>query len=488
MQILVKILFVVLPLLTSAQINFFRNYSDNSYDFGQGVVQLEDSSYVVTGSSGSFVGNGQAFLMKVDSLGIKKWSNHYGGLENEWGRRVLHQENFGFFLCGHSNSYGAGDYDFYLVKVNDSGVEEWHNNYGDNNWERLMDAALTRDTGTILVGEKQNGIYGTDMFMVRTDQNGDTLWTKTIENLGDDVAMSVDIYQDSLLYVGGTRYYEDSAQAKGIIYKIHDNGQMLDTLYFKTYPGEYEMNDLHIIGDTVQALGSHRDSSADQWDYTFFRSNITVNGFGNISCFNSDVNGDWHGDVFTSYGDDSKRYMGMSFENNSGNQNLNGRDVMVQRGNTFMFFEDAVGFIEHEEPDVNGELIRTSDGGAILVGYSQNPLIGAGGGTIFLMKIGANETYPVTDVSGHSAVVNVTEQLNSIDVSVYPNPAQDWLHIELPTNDSGNYQLTNISGQMVVNGPISGEASIQTSELPSGVYLLQVATPNGKVINRIIIQ
>ena len=112
-----KIVFVLFPVLASAQISFYRNYSDNSYDFGQGVVQLEDSSYVITGTSGSFTGHGQAFLMLVDSVGNRKWSNHFGGSENEWGRRVLHQDNFGYFVCGHSNSFGSGDYDFYLVKT-----------------------------------------------------------------------------------------------------------------------------------------------------------------------------------------------------------------------------------------------------------------------------------------------------------------------------------------------------------------------------------
>ncbi|MCR9173059.1 MAG: T9SS type A sorting domain-containing protein [bacterium] len=488
MQILIKIAFVFLPVLASAQISFYRNYSDNSYDFGQGIVQLEDSSYVIAGTSGSFTAHGQAFLMLVDSLGNKKWSNHFGGQENEWGKRVLYKENFGFFLCGHSNSYGAGDYDFYLVKVDDSGFEEWSNSYGDGNWERLMDAALTRDTGAILVGEKQNGTFGTDMFLVRTDKNGDTLWTKTLENPGDDIAMTVDIYQDSLLYVGGSRFYADSAQAKGIIYKIHDNGQMLDTLFFKSYPGEYQMNDLHIIGDTVQALGSHRNGSSDQWDYTFYRSNLTVNGFSNISCFNSNVDGDWYGDVFTSYGDNSKRYMAMSSENVPNSPNVNGTDISVQLGNTFMFYQNSVGFIEHEEPDVNGEFIRTSDGGAMLVGYIQSPLVGNGGGTIFLLKIGPGEDYPTTNAGGFSAVVNVAEQFNSLEVEVYPNPAEDWLHIQLPTSDAGTYQLTNVSGQVVKAGSILQEMSLSTSSLPSGVYLLQVATANGKAINRIVIQ
>lgn len=488
MQILIKIAFVLLPIFAMSQISFYRNYADNGYDFGQGIVQLEDSSYVVTGTSGSFASHAQAFLMHVDSNGTRLWSNHFGGQESEWGKRVLYKENVGYFLCGHSNSFGAGDYDFYLVKVNSSGLEEWSKTYGNESWERVMDAALTRDTGVIMVGEKDNGMYGTDMYLVRTNINGDTLWTRTFEHIGDDIATSVDVYRDSIFYVGGTWYDSDSLQSKGIIYKILDDGTMLDTLSFSNYPGEYELNDLHVIGDTVQALGSQRLNNADQWDYTFYRAQITVNGFGNVSCFNSTVGGDWHGDVFTSYGNNSTRYMGMSFENNA-NTYPGGRDVQVQRGNNFMFFQDGVAFLAYEEPDVNGEIIRTSDGGAILVGYHQFPLIGSGGGTIFLLKIGPNELYPVTNVPVvHSALVNVEEQQNLISASVYPNPATTLLHIELPTNEEASYRFYDFSGKVVTNGRMNGTSTLSLQDFQSGIYLLEVQTQNGKAINRVIIQ
>lgn len=487
MQILVKIAFILLPLLASAQTSFYKRYADNNYDFGHGVVQLEDSSYVVVGTSGSFAGHAQSFLMQVDSLGNKLWSNHYGGQESDGGRRVLYQQNFGFYMCGHSNSFGAGDYDFYLVKVNASGVEEWSRTYGDSDWERLMDATMTRDTGTVLVGEKENGIFGADMFIVRTDINGDTLWTKTLTNMGDDIATSVDVYQDSILYVGGTIFHADSSQSKGIIYKMLDTGEMLDTLLFHAYAGEYALNDLHVIGDTVQALGSNRRDAADEWDYTFYRSDLTVNGFGNISCFNSNVAGDWYGDVFTSYGANAKRYMGMSFEGTPTTM-ANGRDIHVQRGNTFMFYDENVAFLNFDEPDVNGEMIRTNDGGAMLVGYHQNLLIGSGGGTVFLLKIGANETYPMIDNVLSEAIVYLSEAFKVLDISVYPNPADNWLRIELPTDAPAKYQLTQISGQQVVSGIIQTTSTIDTSNLPSGVYLLEVSTDQGRAVNRVVIQ
>ena len=127
-----RIIFLLLLANSSyGQINFFKLYSDAGDDYGEGIVQLNDSSYAVTGSSSSFFGSGsEAFLMKIDSAGNYLWSNHYGGPETDVGRRVLYKENVGFYIAGHTNSYGNGGYDFYLVKTDESGNLEWEKSYG----------------------------------------------------------------------------------------------------------------------------------------------------------------------------------------------------------------------------------------------------------------------------------------------------------------------------------------------------------------------
>lgn len=476
--------------MATSQIAFYRNYANNGFDFGQGIVQLEDSSYVIAGTSGSFSGSAQAFLMQVDSTGERIWSNHYGGSETEWGRRVLYKENVGFYLCGHSNSFGSGDYDFYMVKVDESGLEEWSETYGDQNWERLMDASMTRDTGVVMVGEKQNGSFAADMHIVRTNTNGDTLWTKTIENPGDDIATSVSIHQDSIIYVAGTRYHADSSQVKAIVYKIHDDGTMMDTLFFDQYPGSYELNDMQIVGDTLQALGSHQQDTNDEWDYTFFRSELTVNGFGNVFCYNSIVSGNWYGDAFTTYGNgnNSRRYMAVSFDGTPSTLE-GGRDVQVQRTNSFLFYQDAVGFLAQTEPDVSGEFIQTSDGGAILVGYQQSLNVGSGGGTIFLLKIGPDEFYPATDaIVSHSALVSIAENPNNIGVAVYPNPSNEFLYLELPDLTRTSYDLISITGNLILSGDLQGKTKIDVGNIPSGIYLLKVRNEKGESINRVVIQ
>jgi len=488
MQILIKIAFILFPVLVSGQISFYKYYAGNGFDFGQGIVQLEDSSYVVTGSSGSYADHSQAFLMATDSIGNWKWSNNFGGPESEWGRRVLHKKNFGYFLCGHSNSFGAGDFDFYLVKVAEDGLEEWSRTYGGSSWERVMDAAMTRDTGTVLVGERNNGLYGNDMYIVRTNSVGDTLWTKTFANMGTDIANAVSIYDDSIIVVGGNHFFADSLQVKPIMYMMHDDGTMIDTMIYSNYPGDYELNDLQVLGDTAQAIGSYQLNAADQWDYTFYRIEINPSGFLTEFVINSEVDGDWHGDVFTAYNDNSQRYMSFSFENNA-NTFEGGRDIMVQRGNTFMFYQATVAFLAMEEPDVNGEMIRTSDGGAIIVGYHQNTLIGSGGGTIFLYKIGPGEVYPgTTGILGFNQLVGLETKMATLNANVFPNPTTGLLNIELPTETAHTITLVDAQGSLIFEDQLNQSGTLSLQGVASGVYLIRIQNETGFYINRIIVQ
>lgn len=488
MQILIKIAFVLCPMLVSAQISFYKLYADNGYDFGQGIVQLEDSSYVITGSSGSFAENSEAFLIRIDSAGTRLWSMHYGGSESEWGRRVLYKQNFGFFLCGHSNSFGSGDYDFYLVKTDANGNEEWSNTYGGSGWDRLMGAAMTRDTGTVLVGSTQNGIYDNDMYVVRTNASGDTLWTKTFKNVGDDIANDVVVYHDSLIVVAGNTYFQDSLQTKGICYLMHDDGTMIDTVIYSNHSGDYELNDILIYGDQLQGVGSQKKDAQDQWDYQFFYADLTGTAINNPTSSESEVDGDWHGDVATAFGDNSKRYMGLSFENNA-NTYLNGRDIMIQQCNSIFYYEATAAFIAQNEPDVNGELIRTSDGGAILIGYQQSPLLGVGGSSIFLYKIGPGDVYPATEnVFGYSSIVNQEEIVANLDVSLYPNPASTSVFVEVPEQGTYTLEMVDASGKMVYTESFQNSQSLNVSSIQSGLYLVRIYNDKGFKIQRLILE
>src|SRR5690554_6660330 len=88
---IILVLIFVIPVFGSAQISFYKKFTSGPFDQGNGLTQLPDSSYAITGSSGEFDENsGQAFLMLLDSMGNHLWTKDYGGSGDDIGVRVIH--------------------------------------------------------------------------------------------------------------------------------------------------------------------------------------------------------------------------------------------------------------------------------------------------------------------------------------------------------------------------------------------------------------
>ena len=116
------------------QVKFFKIFTDNGYDYGQGIVQLADSSYMLTGSSSSFGdAPSQVYLMKLNSLGEFQWSKNFGGVEGDWGRRVLNWNDSIFYVAGYSVSPISGFFTNYLWKYDAAGNQLFEKKrYGDS--------------------------------------------------------------------------------------------------------------------------------------------------------------------------------------------------------------------------------------------------------------------------------------------------------------------------------------------------------------------
>ena len=204
--------------LAYSQSTFYKVYSGLGYDVGKGVAELPDSSFIVTGSSTSWEGSSQVYFMKIDSAGTRQWTKHYGGPESDGASRVLFNADLGLYAIGYTNSIGSGDYNGLVIKTDENGNEQWQKSFGKSTaWDFLNDAVFGRDSSIIMVGSSQNLNDGDkDVYMLRIDSDGDTLWTKQIFNQGSDYASSIAVVQDSLFIVGGasTEYPEHGQRSK----------------------------------------------------------------------------------------------------------------------------------------------------------------------------------------------------------------------------------------------------------------------------------
>ncbi|MDP4797564.1 MAG: T9SS type A sorting domain-containing protein [Crocinitomicaceae bacterium] len=475
---LIKIvLFVFCSYSAIGQIKFFKFYTNNGSDQGQGVVQLEDSSYVITGASSSFSGSSQAFLLHVDSLGNYLWSNNYGGPESESGRRVLYKKNFGFFICGFTNSIGSGGFDNYLAKVDELGNLEWEKAYGGEGWEKVHDAALTKDTGVIMVGETSSNFSDNqDIYIVRTDILGDTLWTKTIGGIGDDFATSISSFTDSTFVITGQYYIEDSALVKMYVTYIKDDGTVIWS-DFVGNDGNYWSNDFTFVGNQILGVGGCNSVITDEPDPVAYIYDISGFYGGETKSIGP---GKQEFKNIASFGPLDAYYITNSSEDDF--SYLNGPDLLVMKYSTFPSFAFEGGInIGFENPDVSGEVIRTNDGGAIVVGYSTGQV--SGGNEVFLVKIGPNDDYPNTILD---VVIDniVTIKESSIDKSlkIFPNPTNGILNISTENLNYNTIRIISSVGKEISTIDFQLSTKIDVSAFETGLYFIEITGTNSSTI------
>ena len=410
---------VYVPYTASSQSSFFREYSNLGDDFGRGIVQLEDSGYVVTGSSSSFFSSSNdAFLMRLNKFGDVVWSNSYGGSESDLGQKVMYIPNNGYYLAGYSNSFGNSGFDFYLCRTDINGQLIWEQSYGTDNWDRVNDAVMLSDTSVILVGETiADSLTNTDMLIIRVGQNGDTLWSKTIGGIGEDRANSVGLYQNEILVMGDL-FVADSMQTKAYLAKIDAQGNILfeDTI---GAGGNFYVNDFIIINDSLQAVGLFKTDLNSGDAALRFTYRLLTNSLGGLN--NAYQTGDFQNTCISNYSALSRRYIGYNVASIATVNEE--QDFHFGRYTYFLGWNGQVVQIERPGVDSGTEMIPTSDGGAVAVGYTTSG--GSGGGNIFVLKIGPGEDYPIIPLEPTFENF-VNARIYNLVVSLYTFPKYSW--------------------------------------------------------------
>jgi hypothetical protein len=194
-----------------------------SDDIGRSVEPLEDGGYIITGYAGGYI-----VLMKTDSLGNHLW-HHY--LESGWGRAVRVTSDVGFIVAGYT--LVTGNYnDIYLGKTNYDGDLIWSKTYGGLNAEMAWDVRETPDGGFVVLGWTESfGNGAADIYLIRTDANGDSLWSRTYGGQWADEGRSLILKDDGGFILAGKIFNSGTYMDVAII-NADANG---DTVWTRTF-------------------------------------------------------------------------------------------------------------------------------------------------------------------------------------------------------------------------------------------------------------
>ncbi|MCK5035633.1 MAG: T9SS type A sorting domain-containing protein [Candidatus Sabulitectum sp.] len=256
---------------------WWRAFGGTEVDQGYSVQETSDGGFIIAGSSKSFgAGDYEAYLVKTSSSGNVEWSKVYGGTYPEHGNSVLQTSDGGYIVAGSTSSFGAGGIDVYLVKTDASGIVMWAKAFGGTGDEEAQSIQQTDDGGYIIAGRTtSSGAGSSDVYLIKTDSDGNSLWTRTFGGSSYDNANSVEQTSDGGYIITG-RYESANSVIKLYLIKTDSYG---DAVWSKTI----ECND-YAVGESV----------GETTDGGFIIAGFTVFGTTNIDALliKTDVNGD----------------------------------------------------------------------------------------------------------------------------------------------------------------------------------------------------
>lgn len=222
-----------------------------------------DGGYITIGTTNSFCGGNSLFyIIKTDSLCKKEWSKAIGGPGIQGGYSVATTFDHGYAFVGFTNSYGNGNYNTLLVKTDSDGNLKWEKVYSGTDWNFGYSIAQTIDSGFVICGLTYSypAVNG-DVYVIRTDKNGDTLWTRTIGGNGYDVGNSVCVHSKKLYAIVGSTTSFGSGDTSIYVILLNANGSILkDTAYCPGGTYNYNASSIEPTADNGYLIFGYTDS------------------------------------------------------------------------------------------------------------------------------------------------------------------------------------------------------------------------------------
>ncbi len=475
MKTKILLLFFLFPAtqLAVAQIMFQRHYGGTENDGGSSVLQTTDGGYIVVGTTESYGAGGRdVYLIRTNEYGDTLWTKAYGGTGDDEGYSIKQTIDGGYIIAGYTMSFGAGSGDVYLIKTDSIGDTLWTKAFGGANSDIGFDVIQTNDNGYAVIGETMS--FGTGVsaiYIVRTDNNGNELWVKFYEKDESNIGSEIMQTNDNGYLIIGTTFNTSVLNSKDCyIIKTNNVG---DTLWTKTYGGsnnDWGSSLAKTHDNNYLIMGATESYGSGGTDILLIKINTngseiwskTIGGLGDESGGNIKLCND-NGFIIScstsSYGAGGQDFYLVK-------TNSDGDTLWTK---TFGGIGDDWGCFTQQ----------TNDGGYILAGYTKS--------------FGSNyDVYIVkTDLNGIAGF----EQLFTSNASciLYPNPSNGIFNININNSfeKSAIIEILDITGSIIFSNECdltySNSTQIDMSGYNSGLYFVRIFIGPITLIKRVVI-
>jgi hypothetical protein len=455
---------MLIKLDVSGNILWSNTYNTGEYDNAEFSIQTSDQKYVCAGRSningGSFPTS--AIIYKTDSAGNLLFSKRYGGTGNDGFVHIIETSDNGFAAVGNTQSLSAGGSDILLVRTDLNGDTIFTRSYGTAENESGSYVIQLPDNGFLIAGRQAtvNGTRG-DGILLRTDSAGNQLWSKMYGDTLFEELTSVQHTSDGGFIVSGSTTGNGSGGFDILLMKTDSGGAVT---WSQAYGGAASdaAYDVHITSDNgflvsgfTESLGyGHRLSQgADESNIFLLKTNDT----GAVQWM--EVYGDGLQDeAFRSAIASDGGYLVGGFTTNY---------LTSDSSQIIIIKTDSMGISGcHESQVMPADSIFTI----------------ASRDTLFQQQSGipiANFSLQLTPVVPANDDACLFSQVNSVDkenyFEIYPNPFNDILHIRTGSGKSTVRILDTLGKECMRISDAVETVNVNTANLSSGIYFITIS-------------
>jgi hypothetical protein len=440
----------VVKLNATGAIQWQKSFGGSNFEYIDYIKPTGDGGYIMAGSTrsndGDVSGNHgglDAWVVKLNSTGAIQWQRCLGGSGDEYAWFIETTSDGGYILAGFTNSNNGdvsgnhGNEDAWVVKLNSLGAIQWQKCLGGSGGDEAFSVQSTNDGGCIIAGDTDsndgdvsgNHGGGADAWVVKLDSSGGIQWQKCLGGSGADEAFFIQIASDGGYIMTG--------------FSSSDDGDI---------SGNHGKEDAWVV--KLNSIG------AIQWQ----------------KCLGGSINDEGYSIQPTS--DGGYAMTGYSYSNDgdvSGNQGKEDAWVVKLSSTGAIQWQKCLG---GSNDDAAVFIQSTSDGGYVMAGTSSSNDGDAsgnhGGGDFWVVKL-----------STPTGTADIQDNLNW---EVFPNPTTGILEIQMDDNNPFVVSILDLLGRKLIEQETVSNKSIDMSNLPNGVYIVQALSQAGKIDQKKIVK
>lgn len=265
-------------------------YGGSQDDYLNTVCATADGGFAAAGytTQHAFAADsGNILLLKINSAGLPQWSKILGApAQYTDAYSIIQTADKGFAISGYTNGFGELSGDVFLMKTDSSGNIQWTKTYGGKGADWTYTAWQTADKGFILGGSvsTDSTSLDLDLLIIKTDSMGDTLWTRSFGTPnGSEYGQRLVISKSGYAIAGYSNGF--SSGFDGFMVKVDQNGDTLaNVVYGNT--GDDEWNDITLSGDGGFVLAG-QENSFGLGGYDLYM--VKTDSMGNTPCYSASV-------------------------------------------------------------------------------------------------------------------------------------------------------------------------------------------------------